>query len=165
MAEKRKIGSSWQKLTGTGPYDDPTNKSSWSKLTGTGYYAKGQPGYRPASETNNLLGPKRRKRDDISEVAVTAKKRPAPVDELPESAPPKKVVAEAPKPKPKSTPQPARKGPSQMEDFMASLGKDSAVYKRLMRGRGNSDERVAQYKKGGKIDGCAQRGRTKTRYV
>lgn len=175
MAE-RKIGSSWQKLTGTGPYTDPTDRSSWAKLTGRGYYAKGQPGYRPASETNNLLGRKAKKRpadDGITEVAA-AKKKPAYVASVPEETPPVKQTAAAPTPKPAPKAEPKRAAPkksrpSEMDEFLASLGPDSRVAKML---RGNSGERVAKMKKGGMVgsaskraDGCASKGKTKGRYI
>lgn len=175
MAE-RKVGSSWQKLTKSGPYADPTDRSSWAKLTGRGYYAKGQPGYRPASETNNLLSRKAKKRpadDGITEVAA-AKKKPAYVASVPEETPPVKQTASAPPPKPASKPAskpaaPKKSRPSEMEEFLASLGSSNRIRERL---QGNSGERVAKMKKGGMVgsaskraDGCVTKGKTKGRYI
>lgn len=78
----------------------------------------------------------------ISDVSVTARKRAMPYSDVPKT-----------KPAPAKPAAPKR---DRMKEFMGSLSEDNAVLKKL-RERG--------FKKGGKIDGVAARGRTKTRYI
>lgn len=160
MAEKRKIGSSWQALTGTGPYYK--EDSAISRLF------SGEPnifGRRAKKEMPPEVSVTAKKRSvpavaaskgSPSEVGVTARKRPNPVavDEVPAKA----AAKPAPKPAPKAAAKPKV---DRMKDFMADLeskNPDNEVFKRL-RARG--------FAKGGhvKADGCAKKGKTRGRII
>lgn len=68
------------KMTGTGKYNNPNDTSSWAKLWGKGAWGEGGSRYKapkPASETNNILGPKRNPKDAIQEVKSTGVRKPA----------------------------------------------------------------------------------------
>ena len=99
-----------------------------------------------------------------SEVGVTARKRKMPVADAPKSSIGKAVTesvrASATAPKPAAKPKAAAKPKvDRMKGFMAdleSINPDNAVLKKL-RERG--------FAKGGSIDGCASKGKTKGKYI
>lgn len=91
----------------------------------------------PASDSS----PRQAANIETMKRAVAARNAMANKPAAPKPAAPKAAV-------PKKSPQ--------MQEFMNSLGEDNAVYKRLKE-RG--------FAKGGKVDGVAQRGKTRGRYI
>jgi len=86
---------------------------------------------------------------ELPRMDVTTRKRLMPVSDLP----PAKPKAAAPK-----AAAVKKRGPSEMKSFMADIGEDNAVFKRL---------REKGYAKGGhvKADGCAKKGKTRGRII
>jgi hypothetical protein len=92
--------------------------------------------------------------DELPEVGVTARKRAMPISDVPAKAAAKPKAAKK-----------AAFRPESKEDFMAGLGEDNAVTKFLRKKEMEDSISKGAFKKGGKVDGCATKGKTRGRYI